>query len=189
MPESGIQVTSHAKLLISLHGHFQYLPHALMEDEVGAGVLRCRVLIDDDESIAAEIGDEACRRINDEARTADDEHIGLGDLIDCLIDIIRIKRFFIEHDVRLDHAAATGTVRHGRCQSKEGLCIICRKAFLAGIRQDGAVDLDDIPAPRALMETIDVLRDDGREPALLLAQSARGSERPLTWLLRTAYTW
>ena len=139
-----------------------------MEDEVGAGVLRCRVLIDDDESIAAEIGDEACRRINDEARTADDEHIGLGYLIDRLIDIIRIERFLIEHDVRLDHAAATGTVRHGRCQSKEGLCIICRKAFLTGIRQDGAVDLDDIPAPRALMETIDVLRDDGREPALLL---------------------
>ena len=139
-----------------------------MEDEVGAGVLRCRVLIDDDESITAEIGDEACRRINDEARTADDEHISLGDLIDRLIDIIRIERFLIEHDVRLDHAAATGTVRYGRCQREEGLCIICRKAFLSGIRKDGAVDFDDIPAPRALMKTIDVLRDDGREPALLL---------------------
>lgn len=139
-----------------------------MEDEVGAGVLRCRVLIDDDESIPAEIGDEACRRINDEARTADDEHIGLGDLIDRLIDIIGIERFLIEHDVRLDHAAAGGAAGNGRCQREEGLRIICRKAFLAGIRQDGTVDLDDIPAPRTLMETIDVLRDDGREPALLL---------------------
>lgn len=30
------------------------------------------------------------------------------------------------------------------------------------------MDLDDIPTPCALMETIDVLRDDGGEPALLL---------------------
>ena len=77
-----------------------------------------------------------------------------------------VKRLLIEHDVGL-HNAAAGAAGDALCIADEFTGIEFA-AFHAVIAQNAAVQLKDVPASGLLVQTVDVLRDDGGQMALLL---------------------
>ena len=138
-----------------------------MEYKVCFAVHRGRTFVDQDQVFAAEIADEAGRRINDEAGAADDEHVGFHDGSGRTVHHVLVEHFFIKDHVGLDDAAAAVAFRDALRVQDRGLVeeLVALRAVVAEHR---AVQFEDVLAAGLLVQAVDVLRDHGRELASLL---------------------
>ena len=110
--------------------------------------------------MAAVITNQTGCRVDDEARAADDEHVGVADVVQGLFDDVVVQAFFVEDDVGLDDAAAGVTLGDARGI----LHVFGVKEFVAvhaEIAVDAAVQFQDIFTARFLVQAVDVLGDDG----------------------------
>ena len=130
-------------------------------------------MVDDHKvAAAAEVVDKAGGRVDHEARTAHDEHVGERDLVKRLGHHIVIKRLAVEHDVGLDGAAALGA--HGYAVAilvfagHDPLGGVDMTAALADVAVHRAVELEHVHGAGGLVEAIDVLRHHGSELAFAL---------------------
>ena len=147
-----------------------------MNDEVGIAVIRSLAEIDQNKLISPVIVYKACCRINIQGCAADDQNIRGADVRDRLREYILIQAFFIQNNVRADHAAAVtagypfAVVDHiGRI----GLA-----AFGAIGAQDAAVQFQHALAAGCLMESVNVLRNSGAKYSLPL-QFSQAQMRPV----------
>ena len=139
---------------------------SVAEDEICIRVILRLVAVDENESAAAIVANEACGWIDRERRAADDQNIGLGDGTDGAVDARFVQTLFIEHDLGLDEPAAIA-VRNALVVADK-LRGILLAAALAAVAVHRAVELVDAFASRLLMQAVDVLRDDGLELSFLL---------------------
>ena len=132
----------------------------IVEDQVCRAVHIGRRLIDEDQFFAAVVADQAGGGVDDEARAADDQHVGLADVVQGLFDDVVVEAFFVEDDVRLYRAAAgvalgnAGGIFH----------ILGVEEFMAvhaEVAVDTAVEFEDVLAAGFLVEAVDILGDDG----------------------------
>ena len=135
-----------------------------MYDDIGHAVHIRRRFVDHGQLVAVVIADEACCRIDDEARAADDQHVGMADVIEGLFNDIVIKAFFVEDDVRFDRAAAGVTFGYA-CRRMDVFGVEEFMAVLAEIAVYAAVQLEDVLAACLLVQAVDILGDDGFELA------------------------
>ena len=139
----------------------EHLPHAVMDDQIGLIVHGGHIAVDEDEVLPAEVVHQTGGGVHRQARPGDDERIRLADVVHGGGEYIVIQPFLVEHDFRLDDAAA-GTFRDALRVSdvfrREEL-----RALQAAVAVDGAVELQHGFAARSLMKAVDVLGDDGGE--------------------------
>lgn len=97
---------------------------------------------------------------------ADDQHIRLRNCLYAVHQALLIERLLIQHNIRLDDAAA-GASRN-TVTGFHVLGIIEFAAVLAVISMHRAVQLVDVLATGSLMQTVYILRDNGGQLACLL---------------------
>ena len=110
--------------------------------------------------MAAVVADQAGCRVDDEARAADDEHVGVAYVVQGLFDDVVVQAFFVEDDVGLDDAAAGVTLGDARGI----LHVFGVEEFVAvhaEVAMNAAVQFQDVLAARFLVQAVDVLGDDG----------------------------
>ena len=99
-------------------------------------------------------------RIDDEGRAADNQHVGVADIVEGLFDHIVVEAFFIEDDVWFDGAAAGIAFGNaGRMEHVFGI-----KQFVAvftKIAVHAAVQFQDVFTAGFLMQAVDVLGNNG----------------------------
>ena len=137
-----------------------------MQHKPGHVVVGRLVAVDEGKTAAAVIAEQACGRIDGETRSADEQHIGMPDGGNGPGQRFLVERLLIEHDVGLHDAAAGAAGDALRIADKLGG--IKFAALHAVIAQNAAVQLIDALAPGLLVQTVDVLRDDGGQMSLLL---------------------
>ena len=81
------------------------------DDQIRAGLIAQRRLVDDDELVAAVVVYQTRRGVDRERGAGDDEHVGLGDIAHGLVERILVEPLLVEHDIGLD-APAAGARRH-----------------------------------------------------------------------------
>lgn len=160
------------------HGILENLTDTLPKDDLRQAIAAGRILIDEDDRIAAELPDKTGRRPNDQAGSADNQHIRLPQRLQRTGNDLIIQRLFEKDDVRLDHGAAALAVRNRLGQTDEIVDPVVSMTARAIIAMDGAVQLVHTLAPRALVQTVDILRDDGVQPAGLF-QTGKGIVRAI----------
>ena len=94
---------------------------------------------------------------------ADDEHVGVGDIIQSLVHDLLVQALLIQHHIGLNDAAAgaagdAGGIGHS-------LHAVELAAAAAVIAQDAAVELQYLMAAGLLVQAVDVLRDDRQQAA------------------------
>lgn len=109
--------------------------------------------------MAAVVADQAGCRIDDEGRAADDEHVGMADIVQGLFDDVVVQSFFVQDDIGLDGAAAGVALRYALAV-EHVFGIEEFMAALAEIAVHAAVQFEDVFAAGLLMEAVDILRDD-----------------------------
>ena len=97
---------------------------------------------------------------------ADHQHIRLRQGADGCLQRPLIQPLLIEHHIRLDDAAAAAPGHALRAEDM--LQTVKFPAPLAVVPVDAAVELQHVPAAGGLVEPVDVLGDDGFQPALRL---------------------
>ena len=114
----------------------------------------------------AVVVDQTGRRVYDQRRPADDEHIRRRDEPDRLFQDLLVQRFLIKHHVRADDAAAFAA-GHTLAVVDEALGIrpAAAGAVAAVCR---AVQLEHLAAAGLLVQSVDVLRDDRPQLSLPL---------------------
>ena len=139
----------------------EHLPHAVVDDQIGLIVHGGHIAVDEDEVLPTEVVHQTGGGVHRQAGAGDDERIRLADVVHGGGEYIVIQPFLVEHDFRLDDAAA-GTFRDALRVSdvfrREEL-----RALQAAVAVDGAVELQHGFAAGLLMQPVDVLGDDGGE--------------------------
>ena len=136
-----------------------------MDDQIGAIVHRRRVAVDEDQVLSLEIVHKSCRRINGQACTGDDHRVRCTDVVYSGGEHIVVQPLLVQHDFGLDHAAAAALGNADRIADilrREEL-----RALQASVAMDGAVQFQHGFAACFLMESVDVLGDDGAQTASL----------------------
>ena len=123
-------------------------------------------LVDEDEVLSAEILHESGCRIDDEAGTANDQCVCIGDEVNAPLNVFLFEAFFIEYNVRTYDAAAAAAGNTGSI-FYEGHRIGFA-AFHAVVAMNGAVQFNDVFGACHLVESVYILRDDGFEFSHLL---------------------
>ena len=116
---------------------------------------------------ATEVPDEPRRRVDHQTGAADDEGIRLADGRHGPGEHFLVQPFLVQNNIRLDDAAALGAAGHAGTVGNE-VHIVERAALHAVVAQGAAVELVNGLGPRSLMQAVDVLGDDGLQPALPL---------------------
>ena len=91
-----------------------------MNDQISTAIRRSRGLIDQNQLIAAVIVDQTSGRIHSQRCAADDQDIRLGDVVYALVDRVAVESLLVQHDIRLDNAAA-GASRNAMASTGYGL--------------------------------------------------------------------
>lgn len=87
------------------------------------------------------------------------------------LDARIVQPFFIEDDLGLDETAAAAS--GNACAVADELRRVFFAAARAAVAVDRAVQLIDAAAPRLLVQTVDILRDDGAELSLAFQRCKR----------------
>ena len=135
-------------------------PNRVVEHQVGGAVHVRTGFVDQDQFMAAVVTDQTGCWVDDEARAADDEHVGVADVVQGLFDDVVVQAFFIEDDVRLDDAAA-GVALGDACGILHVFGVEEFVAVHAEVAMNAAVQFQDVLAARFLVQAVDVLGDDG----------------------------
>ncbi len=132
-----------------------------MNHKIRAGIVRRFVAVDQHEIFARKIVDEPRRGINGERSPRDDQHIRRRNRRKRVHDDVVVKRFAVKHDLGFNHSAAR-TARYAG-SPHDRLYGIFLSAFPAAVTVHAPMKLIDLFAPRKLMQTVDILRDDGAQ--------------------------
>lgn len=115
------------------HACFQYLAHTFAEHQKTAAVSRRFVTVDHNQGVALEIIHISRRWINHQTRPADNQHIRAGYFINRVFNRIPVKHFLIKHHIRLDYAAAAGTMGNRTAKFHKFLHVVHSATLLADI--------------------------------------------------------
>ena len=124
--------------------------------------------VDQHQLIAPVIVDQPRRRVNGQRSAAHDQHLRLTDVGDRLLQRRLIQPLLIEHHIRLNDTAAV-TFRHA-VLSHDSRKVIKFPAARTVIPVHGAMKLQHLPAPRRLVQPVNILGDHRPQlpPALKL---------------------
>ena len=132
-----------------------------MQGEGGFIIHGGGIAVDEDQIPTVKIMDERSGRIDREGSACNDEHIGSSDSIQAFINRFAIELFLIEDNIGFNETA-TGTT--GNASRGEDLFRrIALMTLLAVIAVNAAVQFQDLFAASHLVQTINILRDNGRE--------------------------
>ena len=128
------------------------------------GVVGCGGRVHEDQALAGVVVDEACRRVDDQARAGHDQQVRLRDRLDGALDDVSVQHLPVEHDVRSQYRGAGGAV--GNRAGAGVVDVGERESFIAagaGQARPVAVQLEDLLGAGPLVEAVNVLRDHGRQ--------------------------
>ncbi|CDN41145.1 hypothetical protein BN871_AC_00390 [Paenibacillus sp. P22] len=151
----------------------QHVADISVRNIVRISIERSRSPVDDNKLIAAVQAHEARSRMHRQRRASYDERVGLLDLECRAIQEIRIEVLLIQHDIRLDDAFAGRAERNRARIAQDGGQRILEPAVHAIVAVNRSVQLQHAAAAGKLMQAVDILGDDRRQPALLLQPSQR----------------
>ena len=134
--------------------------------QICAAVIRGLAQVHKDELISPVIVDESRRRIHVQRRAADDEHIGIAQIVHGLCQNVLVQLLLVQHDVRPYDAAALAA--RDALAVVHLVCRIRHTAARAIGAQDAAVQLQHVFAAGRLMQSVDILRYNGAQLALAL---------------------
>ncbi|MNI78557.1 hypothetical protein D3C73_1349420 [compost metagenome] len=110
---------------------------------------------------APEIGGEAGRRLYGKRGPADNQQISRRKSLYGVCQHPAVQLLLIQHDIRLDDAAADRTMRNRLRTLKYRFQTVRPRAFHAVIPVYGTVNLQHAGASGLLVQTVDVLRHYG----------------------------
>ena len=77
-----------------------------MNDQISTAIRRSRGLIDQNQLIARGNSRSDQRLDTQQPDAADNQNISLGDVVYALVDRVAVESLLVQHDIRLDNAAA-----------------------------------------------------------------------------------
>ena len=92
----------------------KYLPDRRLNQQVSKLVAGSGRLVDYDQLVSLKIVDQSCSRINGERGAADDEDIGILNIMHGGIQSLLVEPLLVQHDIRLYGAAALFTGGNSR---------------------------------------------------------------------------
>lgn len=136
----------------------KYLADRLVNDKIGAAVGRGGGFVDQHQLIPAVIVDQARSRIHGKRSAADDKDIRFANVIHAFVNGVAVQTFLVQHNIRLDRAAAAAFRNAGACGDIAH--IIWLVAAHTVVAQHRTVQLKHLFGARLLVQAVDILRDD-----------------------------
>ena len=119
-------------------------------------------LVDHYQFLSGEVINQPGSRINCQGCAADDQHLGIMNISDSLVDGLLVKTLLIEYHIWFYGSAAFFTYRYS-CGMLDVSQVMELPALFAIIAQHRSMQFQHDLAARSLVETVNILGDDSPE--------------------------